>query len=114
MHAAAHPRASRADGAAPTGRPPRPTTPRPARPEARPWLSLVVRDGLAHAGAEQEQAHDAGALHRPERIGVEVLARELEVRQVEAEMEDRHPHDGDGAQRVEAVETFGGHPPDDI
>ena len=55
------------------------------------------------------------ALQGPERIGVEVLADEAEVVEVEAEMEHRHPDDRDGAQRVEAVEAFlsgsgGGHP----
>jgi hypothetical protein len=29
------------------------------------------------------------------------------VVEIEAEMEDRHPHDGYTTQRIEAVETFG-------
>ena len=35
----------------------------------------------------------------------QVLADEAEVVEVEAEVEDRHPDDGDAAQRVEAVEA---------
>ena len=68
---------------------------------------LVLRRGdrLAGADAGHEQRDDAGALHGPERIEVEVLADEAEVVEVEAEVERRHPDDGDAAQRVEAIET---------
>ena len=45
------------------------------------------------------------ALHRPDRVAVEVLVDEAEVVEVEAEMERRHPDDGDAAQRVEPVEA---------
>src|SRR5205085_5526758 len=40
---------------------------------------------------------------------VEVLLGELEVRQVEREMEDGHPHDGHRPQGIEAVEALAGH-----
>jgi hypothetical protein len=77
----------------------------PALPEPRPALPLLERDRLADAGAEHEQADDDGALARPERVGVEVLLDPTDMVQVEAEMEQRHPHDGQAAQRIEAVET---------
>ena len=67
--------------------------------------------GLAHAGAEQKQADDAGPLHGPQRVAVEVVWRlqQPEVIQVEAEVESRHPDDRQPTQRVQAVETFGTH-----
>src|SRR4051812_41683736 len=64
---------------------------------------MGVRDGLAEPGAEKKERDDAGALQGPERVAVEVLPDEAEMVQVEAEVEGRHPDDGDGAQRVEAV-----------
>ena len=64
-----------------------------------------MRDRLAEAGAQQEQRDDDAALHGPERIGMKVLPREPEVREVEAEVENRHPDDRRAAQRVEPVET---------
>ena len=68
-------------------------------------LLLRRSDRLAGADAGHEQGDDAGALHGPERIDVEVLADEAEVVEVEAEVERRHPDDGDAAQRVEAIEA---------
>ena len=79
---------------------------RPAAPEARPAPGAAPSAIAWPAPAQnRNRRDDAGALHGPERVGVEVLVDEAEVVQVEAEVERRHPDDGDAAQRVEAVEA---------
>jgi hypothetical protein len=80
---------------------------RPALPEAPPPLPRLQGQRLPDAGGEQEQADDARALHGPQRVAVEVVARleQAEMVEVECEVESRHPHDGDGAQQVQALEA---------
>jgi len=59
--------------------------------------------GLTHAGAEQKQAHNDGALAGPERVAIEVLPYPAEVIQIEGEMKTSHPDDGEAAQGVKAL-----------
>jgi N-acetylmuramoyl-L-alanine amidase len=79
----------------------------PAAPEARPALGCVQRDRLPGPGTKQEQTQDGRAVGHPQRVAVGRLARlqQAEVVQVEAEVVGRHPHDGQAAQRVQAIES---------
>jgi hypothetical protein len=66
--------------------------------------------GLAHAGTQQKQGDDAGALCGPQRVAKEVLARlqQAKLIQVKAKMEQHHPDDGCTTQRIHAVKTLCG------
>ena len=68
-------------------------------------LLLVFCHGLAQSAAPQKQAHDAGALQCPQRIGQKVLLPVPHETQIESQMEQRHPHHGHTAQGVDAFKT---------
>ena len=64
---------------------------------------MLQSQSLAQACCEQEEAENQRALNGPERVGVEVLLNELEVAQVKAEMESRHPDNGQASQRIDTA-----------
>jgi hypothetical protein len=78
----------------------------PALPEARSVLPALPSHGLPEADTEQEGREDDGALRRPKGIGVEVLADEAEVVQIEEQVVHAHPEHRRAAQGVQPIEAL--------
>ena len=77
----------------------------PAPPEAMPVLPLVQCGCLPHSRTKQKQTHDGSALHDPERVVAEILRPMAEMTQVEAEMEDGHPHHRQATKGINSIKT---------
>jgi hypothetical protein len=66
---------------------------------------LLHRNGLADAGAKQEQAHNRAALQSPDRVGVKIRLEIPKMLQIKAKMESRHPDHGQTSKRVNGIKA---------